>query len=610
MTKPPRSHAFALTPEVAADAAALANLVTAAFRLPAAPGQRPITDSELRKLLVAPLPAAAGLADTVCSRLATGETLSGYQYGMLAVVDRILGRFYALPAFHPQLAGLLREYRCGLAMQALPADGWITNPRHPARQLLEALYALACSWQPESGAVAEAAIAQAGQWLSQLAGGDEPGCGAIAAAATQWLAEEQLRRERLEKRLLDAEAGAMRTRRARQLAARTLNQALAGRAIDTGAAHAIREDWFPAMQWVLLHEGEQGTLWQRMKRLTGSLRWTLSPESDVDGNTQLPRLIAQVRGELQELATQVFRDHVARDRLLDAIDGEHLRLLSRSPRSVAPFPPVDADDAINDNAAEVSETLLDGVRALEQGQWLLLREGNGVRRGRLLLRQENSRQVLFANPLGGKAASWSWETCAVRLSNRDALPLPTRAPLQDCVAAVLQDLREQQQAGQQDRIDALRSAREQAAAEVRSREAARQKALAEVQALEKARLAAAQPAASARTADEIKAQDAAQAALQRARLQVSSLTLGTWLVFTEAGGTTIRRRLTVMLPSSGKYIFVDAEGSQKIELARDDLARGLADGRIAPLARDQRLDDTLSRIVENLKQERGAGDKE
>lgn len=609
MSKPTRSDPFALTPAIAGEAAAFANLVSATFRLAATPGMRVITDGELRTLLATPLPATADLAETVRNRLAAGETLSAYQYGMLNAVDRIFDKFFALPAFHPQLADLLREYRGGLAAQALPADGWVTSPQHPARQLLDALYALACSWQPETGAAADAARARVEQWISRLASG-ETGCGVLASEATQWIAEEQLRLGRLEKRLLDAESGALRSRRARQVAARTLNQALATRAIDVAVTRLIREDWFSAMQWVLLHEGEQSPLWQRMRRVTGSLRWTLSPEAGDEANTQLPRVIAQVKNDLEEIAARVFSDHVTRDRLLDAIDAEHLRLLSRAPRDVAPFPPVDAGDAIDDDTAEVSETLLDGVRALEPGQWLLLQDGGNVRRGRLLLRQEDSRQVLFANPLGGKAASWSWETCAVRLSNRDALPLPVRAPLQDCINAVTRDLKDDQQHEQQGRLDALRSAREQAAAEVRNREVARQKALAEVQALENARLAAAQHAGDARAAENVMARDATPANLQRAKLLVSSLTLGTWLAFRDPDGTTIRRRLSVMLPSSGKYIFVDADGNEKLELARDDLARGLADGRMELLARDQRLDDALTRIVENLRQERGTGGKE
>ena len=52
---------------------------------------------------------------------------------------------------------------------------------------------------------------------------------------------------------------------------------------------------------------------------------------------------------------------------------------------------------------------------------------------------------------------------------------------------------------------------------------------------------------------------------------------------------------------------MDADGTGRIELARDELIRGLAASRIVPLNRDARLDDALSRVVDTLRHERGPG---
>lgn len=607
MSDTPRSTPFTLTADVAGSAAAFAHLLTAAYPTAAGPGnRRTLSDAELATHLAASVIEDVGLADWVLLRLADGERLSPYQYGMLDAVDSILGKVFALPAFHPQLAAALRPHRGALAAQALTADGWVTNPRHPARRLLAALYTLACGWHPDHGGGARA---QADLWLSQLAHGEQR-CEDIAGAAAQWLDEERRRVERVEKRLLDAESGALRTRRARQVAARTLNQALANRAIDIAAAAAIREDWFAGMQWVLLSEGEQSPLWQRVKRATGSLRWTLSPDQTESGNSQFHRVIAQVKDELEAIAAQVFRDALPRDRLLEAIDSEHLRILRNHPRDTAPFTPVDADDAVGDGTAEISDNLVDAVRALEPGQWLQLREENTVRRARLLLKQDESRQVLLVNALGLKVLSCSWETLALRLANRDALPLLPTLPLAACIAAVVTQLEERQKREQENRLDAIRSARAAATAEVRSREAARQKALAEAQQLETARRDTQRQADAVAARDAQAGDDAMQQRRQRARLLASSLTIGTWLAFRDYEGGIIRRRLTVLLPSTGKYIFVDANGGEKIELMRDELVRALAEERIGTLSKDQRLDDALTRVVGNLQQDRGKGDRE
>lgn len=598
---------FTLTAEVAGQAAAFAHMLAAGYTVPVEPGnRRTLADAELAARLAVPVSRELALADWALVRLSAGETLSAYQYGMLDAVEQILGRFYSATAFHPQLADTLAMHRGLFAAQALAADGWITNPQHPARHLLATFYRMACGWHPELGPAADTVRAQVAQWLGRLA---EPGSHwhDVAEAATRWLDAERQRTERLEKRVIDAESGALRARRARQLAARTLNQALAGRPVGAEVAVALREDWFAAMQWVLLSEGEQGPLWQRVKRTTGSLRWTLSPEISEDSRNQLYRVVAQVSDEIGALAPLVVHDAAARDRITAAIDAEHLRVLRNEPRETLPFAAVDAGDMLADGSAALSEHLLARVQALATGAWLAWREGNVTRRIRLLLKQEDTRQLLFVNWLGARALSCSWEALALQLASGDAEALPATDPLAECIAAVTTELLARQQRAQQDKLEALRAARQQAAAEARAREAARQKALAEAQALEAVRHEAQRRAAEAQQLADLATRNAEQQRMQRARLMASSLTIGAWLAFRDSAGTIERRRLTVVLPSSGKYIFVDMDGNAKRELLRDELVRGLADGSISQLTRDQKLDDALTRVVDNLRHERGEG---
>lgn len=598
---------FTLTAAVAEQAAAFARMLAAGYTVPVEPGnRRTLADADLATRLAVAVSRELALADWALVRLSAAETLSAYQYGMLDAVEQILGRFFAAPAFHPQFADVLATHRGLFAAQALAADGWVTNPQHPARRLLANFYRMACGWHPELGPAADATRAQARQWLARLA---EPGSHwhEVDDAATRWLDGERQRTDRLEKRVVDAESGALRARRARQLAARTLNQALAGRAVGAEAATVLRQEWFAAMQWVLLSEGEQGPLWQRVKRTTGSLRWTLSPEIGDEARNQLYRVIAQVSEEISALAPLVVHDANARERIVAAIDAEHLRVLRNEPGETLPFPAVDAGDALADGSAALSEHLLARVQALETGAWLLWRESGVTRRIRLLIKQDDTRQLLFVNALGARVLGCSWEALALHLASGDAEPLPATDPLADCIAGVTTELLARQQRAQQDKLEALRTARQQAAAEARMREAARQKALAEAQALEAVRHESQRRAAEAQQMADTAARDAEQQRMQRARLMASSLTIGAWLAFRDGAGTVERRRLTVVLPSSGKYIFVDGDGNAKRELLRDELVRGLADGTISQLTRDQKLDDALTRVVDNLRHERGDG---
>ncbi len=598
---------FTLTAEVAEQAAAFARMLAAGYTVPVEPGnRRTLADADLAARLGVAVSRELSLADWALVRLSATETLSAYQYGMLDAVEQILGRFLAAPAFHPQLADAIAAHRGVFAAQALAADGWVTNPQHAAHRLLGTFYSLACGWHPELGPAAEATRTQVAQWLARLA---EPGSHwhEIADAAVHWLDGERQRTARLEKRVIDAESGALRARRARQLAARTLNQALAGRPLGSEVATVLRQDWFAAMQWVLLSEGEQGALWQRVKRTTGSLRWTLSPEIGDEARNQLYRVVAQVSEEITALAGLVVHDPAARERIIAAIDAEHLRVLRNEPRDTLPLAPVDAGDALADGSAALSEHLLARVRSLAPGTWLLWRDGNTTRRIRLLVSQEDTRQLLFVNALGARALACSWEAMALHLASGDAEALPAGDPLAECIAGVSAELLARQQRAQEDKLEMLRAARQQAATEARQREAARQKALAEAQALEAVRLEAQRRASEAQQQADLAARNAEQQRMQRARLMASSLTIGAWLAFRDGAGAIERRRLTVVLPSSGKYIFVDMDGNAKRELLRDELVRGLADGSISQLTRDQKLDDALTRVVDNLRHERGDG---
>lgn len=595
--------AFSLTPEVAEQAAALARLLAATHAVPGdSEGRKALPDAELAKRLRVPVSAELPLADWAVVRLAPEETLTAYQYGMLHCSERVLSAVLAAPAFHPQLAADIAGLRGLFAAAALPADGWLTNPAHAARTVLTVLQEIACGWQPELGSAAEPLRRQAQEWLGKIADSTLSWEDAVSAMRI-WQSGERARTERIEKRLIDSESGALRARRARHLAARTLNQALADRLIGTEIAAVLREDWFQAMQWTLLSDGEQGPLWQKVKRVTGSLRWTLSPEIGEDARRQLMRVVGQVNEEMGALAPQVMHDESVRNRLLAALDAEHLLILRNEARETAPFAPVEGQDALADASTALSENLLAPVRGLEPGQWVLLHE-TPQRRARLLLRQNDSQQLLFVNALGAKALQVSWEGFALQLARGDAEVLASRPAIDKAVADIRAELTAKYERARESRLETLRIAKEQAAAEARIRENARQKALAEAQALEAARQESLRQAAELAAAADQATRDADQQRMQRARLLASSLTIGAWLVFRGENNTEDRRKLTVLLPSSGKYIFVDTNGTGKRELSRDELIRGLADGSITPLQKDQRFDDALTRVVDNLRQDR------
>jgi hypothetical protein len=391
---------FALTPAVADAAAAFANMLNTAYRVPIdGAGRRALTDKELMQRVSGAVSIEFRIADWAVMRLAGDEILTPYQYGMLDVTEKMLAHLAALPITHPQFAASILQYRGLFAAAAMPADGWITNPQHPARQLLSVAFQTGTGWQPELGTAALSIRGQVESWFNGICDGAHDWPHAITLAQ-HWLEDERRRAERVEKRLVESEAGAMRERRARQLAVRTINQAFADRLIGKDAVQMLVSDWQAALHAALLRHGEHSALWQKIKRTTGTLRWTLSPELGEDAQNKLFRLISQVGQDLDDLAPQIFFDPATRDRVISILEEEHLCVARNLPRETVPFVPLESHDTLADTNTSLSDTLMDKVRAVSVGTWLLLHDGSTHRRARVLLKDEEARQLLLVNVIG------------------------------------------------------------------------------------------------------------------------------------------------------------------------------------------------------------------
>lgn len=604
------------TPNPPTDAGTLARLLTGIYESGVDAARAPLPDTELAaRLALPPPPDDTPLLEWAARRLRPDERLTPCQQGILDSVDQLMQALWAPPVYDPTLVRLLRPARASLAGAAMSADGWITNPVHPARRVLQLLHEVACGWQPEQAP--QGTKEQLSVWIDSIRHAATPDWHALEKGILAWQSAERMRLDRLENRLVDAERGVMRKKRARQLAARVLNQSLAGRDIPPDVSRCLVQDWLPAMQWVVLQEGEDSPLWQRVKRLTSSLRWTLHPELDAQENrNKLLRIVGQANEDLEELSARLIQDETARRRLQDTISDAHLAAMRGETIATETFAGVDTEDPIASGHTEFASTLLLPVMGLETGQWFRLKEGhNTTRRIRLLLRQDDAHQLLFVNAMGARALQTSFESFALLIANETAEPLPASADIGTLVSKLMARLEERHTHARQTRMEQLRAARELAAEEARKREEARLKALAEARALEAARQAAFREAEQvrlkaaelyksqelAREADEAAAQMVRRKNIQQARLLASSMPLGTWLDFTLPDGKRLRRRLTVILSSSNKFIFVDTDGTGRFEITRDDLVTGLADKTVSPVEKAGRTDDTLTRVVNNLR---------
>jgi hypothetical protein len=545
-------------------------------------------------------------------RQCVGHMLSARQIGVLRVSKELLRHYFSQPIFDPAMSHALFA-ACGPVLaEALTQDGWLLRPQHPRHGVFQIVEKIAAGWHP--------GLPQAPETLKVLAGwlcSSQP-ADAIRAEAERWWAELTARQEKVAARVTQSEVGALRLGHARQAAARALNRILAGRTIPDFMEEGISRHWAAGFQWVLLNQGERSPVWQRLTRGFALMVWTLQPEAADSGQkAKLTRVIDQVREELLPMLEELISDGQIREQLREQIEIAHLSQLHNRPMEYAPVPPVEGGSLLDDAGAAVSQDLLAEVAAVSPGDWFV-ETGTG-QRFQLLLKLDEYQQLLFVNQLGIRQVSASFEEFAWQFSSAKISAVVKPVPLIEWSSERLNGLAEeyrQRRQAQQVKQQKVLQSEAKATAE---REAARLKAQQEA-----ARLSAAQQ----QQADEQAAQHEAQAEFernrraaaaaghgsseaqrrQRARLMVSGLTMGAWLLFHDETGASIRRKLAVVLPSSGKYIFVDRGATDKYEISRDGLIAAIAEGAVDVVSKDTRFDDALTRVVDGIRQERGFGD--
>ncbi len=589
-------------------------------------------------------------------RLRRGETpsltalLGGEQQAadaLRALTPRWWHLFKTHSDLHPALLDILTPLGAPLAA-AFAAESALSRPDHPCWQWLRTLHRAGIGFHPELGRGGERLLNDLAGCVAQVA---STGWEASLAALTQHWQRDRERLDKLEQRLEAAERGQWQARQAQQLAARQLNRSMGGRPLPAAAVAFLQSEWYQELQWCLLTHGEQSDAWQQRANLTDALIASLQPPIDDGARQPLYALIAEIGPALRELLAQRAHDDAALDQQLAAIEQQHLRLLRGETLQRTPYTLIDNPELWPEGAALSSE-LLAPLQQLAEGDWLL--ETPGGRRLKLARRLEPWQQLLLVNRLGARAELLGAENVAFRLAIGDLRPLAGDHCIDRVTEELLQQLIDHYRLQQKRRADAQRlaEAREHAEqqlreeAETAAREQARQKALAEAAAAaarqaeadaqraaaERQRLDDEQRQREARQLQQAQAKQQAEHEHQQrqqareqeqarrlritaaagddqrrrqARGAVSLLAVGDWLELRDELGTSQRLKLAVKLPSTGRLLLVDREGIKRADLTGDELVEQLATGAATLLANAPRFEDTLARVVDGLRRDRG-----
>ncbi len=298
------------------------------------------------------------------------------------------------------MRGALRRLLPLAAAVALRDERFFQPGEHPLHRLLDQLQASATGWQER--------LDRAGQMLEQrvqrgveqaLKWHDDPDTdfAAVAeelAAATE---RDEERAARMVRRLEETEEAAARMRLARREAGRLLNQGLASYPLPAAIAEFIKGPWYDSLQLVALRHGTSSSEWREAGRITDQLMASVQPP---EGNTtdRSSEALRKLSADLRQWLLSLEHDSAAADDAIGLVEYVHLRMSHGQDLGLATARPIDIPGEKNDDEDGADET-----RALETGQWFMLRDEEGELRARLSLQLEEGHHLLFTNAVGLKA---------------------------------------------------------------------------------------------------------------------------------------------------------------------------------------------------------------
>ena len=511
-----------------------------------------------------------------------------------------------------------------------PARVWCARDSKPNQQLfdrLSALFAFATTYWASSEDAQIAAAAELQQQLDDF---------------NNWLATEDKRAALLESRLGETELATIKLESAEARVADAINRNLAQRPLPSELHNSFAGTLKSELQYWAFNtapdELQQLPLWKTWQRLLPALGQLFTSEgNEVDDQLlyeQIPLVLAELERSLQYPSSNAQ----AYGQLVEQLNHCLMCAIQKQPQECPPFPELASPGSQSDIHTHIPKTLLQQTEHIQVGDWIVFsgtdNSSDGNIRCKLAFKNPELDQLLFVDHTGRKVMNKTIKDFALCLSTGIARPLPSldiTSLIHHCLAPLVeranrgvqaQLLAQKQKAEQlvaaliaQQQAAAEAAERERAAeqarmeAQLEARRAAARKAMMEARALadEQARRAAEQAAEAERQRIEQAASQAAEAIAkhQQATQSVSELQVGAWLEISSDANPDekLRAKLSVIISSTGKYIFADQVGRKLAEHTREQLIAALVDGSIKVLRNGDNFEDQLAKVIRGLRRD-------
>ena len=452
---------------------------------------------------------------------------------------------------------------------------------------------------------------------------------------TSWLASEDKRAALLESRLCETELANLKLISAETRVLDSINRHLAQRPLPDELHNSISGTLKSELQYWAFNntpdELAQLPLWKSWQRLLPALGHLFAcDEIEVDDQLlyeQIPLVLAELERSLAHPSSNAQ----AYGQLVEQLNRCLMAAIQKQPQQCSRFAELATPNGQSDLHTHIPKSLLQQTEHIALGDWILFTgEDQTDIRCKLALKNPELDQLLFVDHTGRKVMNKTTKDFALCLSTGIARPLPMQSPA-EVINSLLPPLIEranravhaqllaqkhkaeqlvrafiaQQQAAERARIEEQQRMEEQ----LEARRAAARKAMNEARALadEKKRRAAEQAAEAERLRIEQAATQAAEViAKQQQTIQiVNDLQVGAWLELNKEAhlNEKMRAKLSVIINSSGKYIFADEVGRKLAELTREQLIEQIANEQIKILRNGDNFEDQLAKVIRGLRRD-------
>jgi hypothetical protein len=335
-----------------------------------------------------------------------------------------------------RLAAQVRRLKPLSAALAIMDPTFMQPGTHPLHQLLDNIQARAIGWQSRLDRVGVILEQQVTRAVDQSRGWFDNRSINLAGICTEFSAaaeRDQARAQRMVQRVVETEAGKVKTAAAKQTGAQMINALLEKYPAPEEIGEFVKGPWYTSAQLLLLKFGQDSEYWQKMSATTETLLDSLQSmdEAQEPRRQHIFEVVTQLPKEMRRWLLSLHHDTEAVNEAMALVERAHLRILRRQPLELQRIEPIVVEGDHTDSGEQQNPHAL---KSWQEGQWFSVDNNEGLVRVQLVLKVEQSQQLLFTNMAGIKVLQLSFAQFNRLLEQNKVKPLYSGASFSLCLA--------------------------------------------------------------------------------------------------------------------------------------------------------------------------------